>query len=115
MRGLLKRAAWSAAVRLGLQVYEPNPESLPRLDALTEYAEDARSIDDDRRHGRAEEHRHRQHRVPVGHLDVEADVRPEVTARDDWERDALQAVDGERDDHDDGASAPGGDASLEPG
>ena len=48
MRGLLRRAAWSAAVRLGLQVYEPNPESLPRLDELTEYAEDARPIGDDR-------------------------------------------------------------------
>src|SRR5262245_12050705 len=48
MRGLLRRAAWSAAVRLGLQVYEPNPESLPRLDELTEYAEDDREIGDDR-------------------------------------------------------------------
>ena len=34
---LLRRAVWSAAVRLGLQVYEPSPESLPRLDELTEY------------------------------------------------------------------------------
>ena len=48
MRGLLRRAAWSAAVRLGLQVYEPNPESLPRLDELTEYVEDDREIGDDR-------------------------------------------------------------------
>jgi hypothetical protein len=46
--GLLRRAAWSAAVRIGLQVYEPNPESLPRLDELTEYVEDARPIGDDR-------------------------------------------------------------------
>ena len=46
--GLLRRAAWSAAVRMGLQVYEPNPESLPRLDELTEYVEDARPIGDDR-------------------------------------------------------------------
>jgi SAM-dependent methyltransferase len=35
-------------VRLGLQVYEPDPESLPRLDELTVYVEDPRSIDDDR-------------------------------------------------------------------
>jgi len=48
MRGLLRRGAWSAAVRLGLQVYEPNPESLPRLDELTEYVEDDREIGDDR-------------------------------------------------------------------
>jgi SAM-dependent methyltransferase len=46
--GLLRRAAWSAAVRMGLQVYEPSPESLPRLDELTEYVEDGRPIGDDR-------------------------------------------------------------------
>jgi SAM-dependent methyltransferase len=46
--GLLRRAAWSAAVRMGLQVYEPSPENLPRLDELTEYVEDARPIADDR-------------------------------------------------------------------
>jgi SAM-dependent methyltransferase len=46
--GLVKRAVWSAAVRMGLQVYEPSPENLPRLDELTEYVEDARSIGDER-------------------------------------------------------------------
>jgi SAM-dependent methyltransferase len=39
---------WSAAVRLGLQVYEPTPENLPRLDELTEYVEDGRPIGDER-------------------------------------------------------------------
>jgi len=53
--GLLRRAVWSAAVRTGLQVYEPNPESLPRLDELTEYVEDARPIGDDRPTTAAEE------------------------------------------------------------
>lgn len=48
MKRLARRAAWSAAVRLGLQVYEPNPESLPRLDSLTEYVEDPRPVSDDR-------------------------------------------------------------------
>ena len=33
---------------MGLQVYEPNPESLPRLDELTEYVEDSRQIGDER-------------------------------------------------------------------
>ena len=33
---------------MGLQVYEPNPENVPRLDELTEYVEDARPIADDR-------------------------------------------------------------------
>jgi Methyltransferase domain len=46
--GLVKRAVWSAAVRMGLQVYEPTPENLPRLDELTEYVEDARLIGDER-------------------------------------------------------------------
>ncbi len=48
MKRLLRRAAWSAAVRMGLQVYEPNPENLPRLDELTDYVEDARPIGDER-------------------------------------------------------------------
>ena len=48
MPGLLQRAVWSAAVRLGLQVYEPSPENLPRLEELTEYVEDARPIGDER-------------------------------------------------------------------
>jgi len=48
VRGLAKRAAWSAAVRMGLQVYDPNPENLPRLRELTEYNEDPRPIADDR-------------------------------------------------------------------
>jgi SAM-dependent methyltransferase len=48
MRSFVKRGVWSAAVRLGLQVYEPNPESLPRLEELTEYVEDERPIGDER-------------------------------------------------------------------
>jgi SAM-dependent methyltransferase len=48
MPGLLKRAVWSAAVRMGLQVYDPSPENLAQLDALTEYVEDGRSIGDTR-------------------------------------------------------------------
>ena len=46
--GLAKRAAWSAAVRMGLQVYEPSPENLPRLEELTEYIDDPRPIGDER-------------------------------------------------------------------
>ena len=52
VRGLAKRAAWSAAVRMGLQVYDPNPENLPRLEELTEYVEDPRPIGDERLTGR---------------------------------------------------------------
>jgi hypothetical protein len=37
---------WSTAVRLGLQVYEPSPESIASLEALTEYVEDARPVSD---------------------------------------------------------------------
>jgi len=48
LRGFARRAAWSAAVRLGLQVYEPSPENLPRLDEFTEYVEDPRPVSDDR-------------------------------------------------------------------
>ena len=48
VRDVARRAAWSAAVRLGLQVYEPNPENLPRLEELTEYVEDPRLVSDDR-------------------------------------------------------------------
>jgi SAM-dependent methyltransferase len=33
---------------MGLQVYEPNPENLPRLEELAEYTEDARRIGDER-------------------------------------------------------------------
>lgn len=47
-RGFARRAAWSAAVRLGLQVYEPSPENVARLDELTEYVEDPRPIPDKR-------------------------------------------------------------------
>jgi SAM-dependent methyltransferase len=47
-KGLARRVAWSAAVRLGLQVYEPSPENLPRLDELTEYVEDSRLVSDAR-------------------------------------------------------------------
>ena len=45
---IVKRAAWSAAVRVGLQVYEPSPENLPRLDELTGYMEDLRAVSDAR-------------------------------------------------------------------
>ena len=45
---LLKRGVWSAAVRLGLQVYDPSPENLPRLEELTEYTEDPRPVSDTR-------------------------------------------------------------------
>lgn len=48
IRGFAKRAAWSAAVRLGLQVYEPSPENIPRLEELTEYVEDPRPVSDER-------------------------------------------------------------------
>ena len=48
MRGLVTRAVWSAAVRLGLQVYEPSPENVGRLEELTEYVEDGRPIGDAR-------------------------------------------------------------------
>jgi SAM-dependent methyltransferase len=33
---------------MGLQVYDPDPENLPRLEALTEYVEDPRTISDER-------------------------------------------------------------------
>ena len=45
---LARRATWSAAIRLGLQVYEPSGESRGKLDELTEYVEDARPVSDDR-------------------------------------------------------------------
>ena len=48
MRKLAKRAAWSAAVRLGLQVYEPSSENRVRLDDWTEYVEDPRPVSDAR-------------------------------------------------------------------
>ena len=48
LRGLARRGAWSAAVRLGLQVYEPSAENVVRLEDLTDYAEDARPIADKR-------------------------------------------------------------------
>ncbi|HXG76432.1 MAG TPA: class I SAM-dependent methyltransferase [Gaiellaceae bacterium] len=48
LRRLARRAAWSAAVRLGLQVYEPSPENVERLERLTEYVEDPRPVRDDR-------------------------------------------------------------------
>jgi SAM-dependent methyltransferase len=48
VRSFVRRAAWSAAVRLGLQVYEPNPENLARLDELTEYLEDPTPVSDER-------------------------------------------------------------------
>lgn len=48
MLGVAKRAVWSAAVRLGLQVYDPSAESLSRLDGETEYVLDPRPVRDDR-------------------------------------------------------------------
>ena len=47
-RSFARRAAWSAAVRLGLQVYEPSDENRGKLDELTEYVEDVRPISDSR-------------------------------------------------------------------
>ena len=48
VRSFARRAAWSVAVRLGLQVYEPSPENIVRLEELTEYAEDPRPVRDKR-------------------------------------------------------------------
>ncbi len=48
LAGLARRAAWSAAVRLGLQVYDPRAESLDRLDELSEYVLDPRPVRDKR-------------------------------------------------------------------
>ena len=48
MKGLVRRGVWSAAVRLGLQVYDPEAESLSRLDELTEYELDPRPVPDKR-------------------------------------------------------------------
>jgi SAM-dependent methyltransferase len=48
LRKIARRAAWSAAVRLGLQVYEPSPENIERLDELTDYLEDSRPVPDKR-------------------------------------------------------------------
>ena len=48
VRAFARRAAWSAAVRLGLQVYDPSLENVARLDELTEYEVDARAIPDKR-------------------------------------------------------------------
>ena len=48
VRRFAQRVAWSAAVRLGLQVYGPSPENIPKLQELTEYVEDARPVGDKR-------------------------------------------------------------------
>jgi hypothetical protein len=48
LRTIAQRAAWSAAVRLGLQVYEPSTENVEQLDGLTEYVEDGRAVSDKR-------------------------------------------------------------------
>lgn len=48
VRGVARRLAWSAAVRLGLQVYDPSVESLGRLDELTDYVLDPRPVHDKR-------------------------------------------------------------------
>jgi SAM-dependent methyltransferase len=47
-RALARRTAWSAAVRLGLQVYDPSADRLELLDDRTEYVEDARPVADKR-------------------------------------------------------------------
>jgi SAM-dependent methyltransferase len=56
IRAFARRATWSAAVRLGLQVYEPNPENLDRLERLTEYVEDTRPVRDKRETTASEDH-----------------------------------------------------------
>jgi SAM-dependent methyltransferase len=43
-----RRGVWSAAVRLGLQVYDPSLESRTSLERWTEYVEDPRHISDSR-------------------------------------------------------------------
>jgi SAM-dependent methyltransferase len=48
VRKLLRRAAWSAAVRSGLQVYDPEAHSSYRLDEAAEEVLDARPIADKR-------------------------------------------------------------------
>jgi len=48
IHALAQRAAWSVAVRLGLQVYGPSSENVVLLDELTEYVEDARPVSDTR-------------------------------------------------------------------
>ena len=72
-----------------------------------------RATDEERRERRPEEHRHRQHRVPLEHLDVEAEIRSEVASRHDGQRDALEAVHGQRDEEEQGGSSPRLDAALE--
>lgn len=44
----VRRAVWSAAVRLGLQVYDPAWDSTGRLDQETEYVRDPRPVPDKR-------------------------------------------------------------------
>ena len=48
VHSFLRRAVWSAAVHLGLQVYEPSPENIVLLQELTDYVEDARLVGDTR-------------------------------------------------------------------
>lgn len=48
LRALARRGAWSAAVRLGLEVYEPSWESARRLGEHTEYVLDERPVRDKR-------------------------------------------------------------------
>lgn len=48
IRAFVRRAIWSAAVRMGLQVYDPEHETLSRLDELTEHVDDARPVPDKR-------------------------------------------------------------------
>jgi SAM-dependent methyltransferase len=46
--GLARRSAWSLAVHLGLQVYDPSAESTELLDERTEYVLDGRPVGDKR-------------------------------------------------------------------
>ena len=55
-----------------------------------------RPPDDQRRQRRPEEHRHREHRVPVEHLDVEPQIGAEVATRDGRQGDALGDEDEDR-------------------
>jgi len=48
MRSLTRRAAWSAAVRLGLEVYDPEVEASLWLDTESEYTLDQTPIPDNR-------------------------------------------------------------------
>jgi SAM-dependent methyltransferase len=48
VRSLARRGVWAAAVRLGLEVYQPSSTHAHRLDELTEYTVDPRPVRDHR-------------------------------------------------------------------